>query len=106
MSQGRDESGRFSEAVSDQQLLKVFDYEDDPVLTTAEVTEGLQRFGLDLSTEAVRQRLDWLHEAGLVARKEFGARAVGWWAEVAPELSDETAERVERRAESDEWVDL
>jgi hypothetical protein len=34
-------------------------------------------------------------EEGLVSGKKFGARAVGWWAEVAPELDAETAETVE-----------
>jgi repressor of nif and glnA expression len=106
MSQGRDDSGRFTESATDQQLLKVFDYEDDPVLTTQEVADGLQRFGVQLSSEAVRQRLLQLEEDDLVSRKEFGARAVGWWAEVAPELSDETAERVEDRKDAEEWVEL
>lgn len=106
MSQGRDDSGRFTETATDQQLLKVFDYEDDPVLTAQEVADGLKRFGVQLSSEAVRQRLLQLEEEGLVSRKEFGARAVGWWAEVAPKLSEDTSETVEGRNESDDWVEL
>lgn len=44
MSKGRDDAGRFEETVTDQEILKVFDYEDDPVLTAGEVPEGLRRF--------------------------------------------------------------
>lgn len=106
MSRGRDDSGRFTETASDQQLLEVFDYEDDPVLTTTEVAEGLQRFGIQLSSEAVRRRLYELEADGAVSRKEFGARAVGWWAETAPELDPETADQVERRKTSENWRSL
>lgn len=104
MSQGRDDGGRFRETVSEQDILKVFDYEDDPVLTAGEVAEGLGRFGKQMTAEGVRNRLEEMVASGLVRRKEFGARAVGWWAVVAPEL-DDVAERVEERAESDEWVE-
>jgi repressor of nif and glnA expression len=106
MSQGRDESGRFEETVSEQDILKVFDYEDDPVLTTREVADGLRRFGKQLTSEGVRHRLSQMDDRGLVSRKTLGARAVGWWAEVAPELSKETADRVEERDSSEDWVEL
>jgi hypothetical protein len=43
---------------------------------------------------------------GLVSRKKLGARAVGWWAEVAPELDVETAETVDARKDADEWREL
>ncbi|MFB6076713.1 MAG: hypothetical protein ABEK12_01115, partial [Candidatus Nanohaloarchaea archaeon] len=58
MSQGRDDAGRFDETVSDQEILKVFDYEDDPVLTAREVADGLGRFGVQLTPEGARNRLD------------------------------------------------
>jgi repressor of nif and glnA expression len=106
MSQGRDEAGRFDESVSDQEVLKVFDYEDDPVLTAAEVAAGLQRFGVQMTSEGVRTRLERMAEDGLVSRKKLGARAVGWWAEVAPELDPETAARVDERKNADEWESL
>jgi hypothetical protein len=57
MSQGRDNAGRFEETVSEQEILKVFDYEDDPVLTAAEVAEGLRRFGKRMTSEGGRNRL-------------------------------------------------
>lgn len=106
MSQGRDETGRFTETVTEQDILKVFDYHDDPVLSAGEVAEGLRRFDEELTPEGVRQRLEAMHDAGLVERKEFGARAVGWWATVAPELDAATADRVDTRTDSDEWVSL
>lgn len=106
MSQGRDDAGRFEETVTEQDILKVFDYEDDPVLTAPEVAEGLQRFGKQLTPEGVRNRLEQMAEKGLVSRKKLGARAVGWWAEVAPELDTQTANTVDTRKESDKWEQL
>ncbi|MEZ3145222.1 winged-helix domain-containing protein [Halobaculum sp. MBLA0143] len=106
MSQGRDDAGRFNETVSDQEILKIFDYEDDPVLTAEEVATGLQRFDVQLTTEGVRRRLQTMADAGLVSRKTLGARAVGWWAEVAPELGIETEAVVDERADADEWREL
>lgn len=106
MSQGRDDAGRFEETVTEQEILKVFDYEDDPVLTASEVAEGLRRFGKHMTSEGVRNRLEAMAEKGLVSRKKLGARAVGWWAEVAPELDAETAETVDERKKTDEWSKL
>ncbi|MEF8830565.1 MAG: winged-helix domain-containing protein [Halobacteriales archaeon] len=106
MNQGRDDSGRFEESVTEQDILKVFDYEDDPVLTVPEVAEGLRRFGVQITPEGVRNRLEEMDEKGLVSRKKLGARAVGWWAEVAPELDSSTIETVESRTETNEWEEL
>jgi len=106
MSQGRDDTGQFTKSVTDQEVLKVFDYEDDPVLTAREVAEGLRRFGVQITPEGVRNRLEEMDGNGLVSRKKLGAKAVGWWAEVAPELDSTTAETVDSRKESDEWESL
>jgi len=106
MSQGRNDTRRFTEAVSDQAILKVFDIEGDPVLTASEVSDGLRRFGIQITPEGVRRRLDRMADDGLVSRKQLGARAVGWWAEVAPEFDEETAATVDERSESDEWEEL
>lgn len=106
MSQGRDDAGRFEETVTEQEILKVFDYEDDPVLTASEVADGLRRFGKQMTSEGVRKRLEGMAEEGFVNRKKLGARAIGWWAEVAPELDAETAETVDARKETEEWSEL
>lgn len=106
MSQGRDDAGRFTETVTDQDVLKVFDYDDDPVLTAQEVAEGLRRFGTQITKEGVRHRLERMQDDGLVSRKKMGARAVGWWANVAPELDSAVADRIDERRDSDDWVSL
>lgn len=106
MSQGRDDGGRFEETVTEQEILKVFDYEDDPVLTATEVAEGLGRFGTQLTPEGVRNRLNEMAEIGLVGRKTVGARAVAWWAEVAPALDQDAAATVDARKDVDDWERL
>jgi repressor of nif and glnA expression len=106
MSQGRDKTGQFEETVTDQEILKVFDYEDDPVLSASEVADGLRRFEKQITSEGIRNRLEAMAEDGLVSRKKLGARAIGWWAEVAPELDAETAETVDARKDADEWSEL
>lgn len=82
---GRDEQGRFTVTVSDREILQVFATAADPVLTTGEVAAGLEDMGVQITTEGVRYRLNQLEANGLVRHKRFGARAVGWWAECAPE---------------------
>lgn len=106
MNRRSDETGRFTETVTEQDILKGFDYADDPVLSAREVADGLRRFDEQLTPEGVRNRLEEMHDAGLVERKEFGARAVGWWATVAPELDAATADRADTRTDADEWVSL
>ena len=72
----------------------MFDAASDPVLTASEVAEELP-----ITREATVARLNRMCEAGLVDRKKTGARAVVWWAAVAPRLSEETKARVERSRE-------
>lgn len=74
--QQRDDSGQYGKKVTDQDVLKVFDYADEPVLTAAEVADELP-----LSQSAMNTRLNRMREDGLVARKKTGARAVVWWAD-------------------------
>jgi len=91
MSEGqpRDEGGRFGDKLTDQAILKVFDAAEEPFLTTAEVHEGLD---VDVSHKAVYQRLERMHDDGVVGKKSTGARSVGWWAEVAPRLDADLAD--------------
>jgi DNA-binding HxlR family transcriptional regulator len=88
--QQRDESGKFGEKVTDQDVLKVFDYADAPVLTAAEIADELP-----ISQSAMNSRLNRMREDDLVDRKQTGARAVAWWATVAPRLSDEARRRAD-----------
>lgn len=79
-SQPRGDSGEFEGKISEQDILKVFDAADEPFLTAGEIAERLP-----VSRQAVNYRLAEMRDEGLVGRKDVGARAVGWWAEVAPE---------------------
>jgi hypothetical protein len=107
--QGRDAGGRFEEKVRDQDILKVFDYSEDPMLTAKEVADGLvNRLGIAMTTNGVRERLKDMEERELVRRKDFGAHAAGWEALVAPEIAPDVAAAVEDRREvdRDEFVEL
>lgn len=75
----RDASGKFTEKVSEQDILKIFDATGEPFLTTSEVAAELP-----VSKDAVYRRLERMREKGFVEKKKTGARAVGWWATVAP----------------------
>ncbi len=82
-SQPRKDSGEFGGKVTEQDVLLVFDAADEPFLTASEIAERLP-----VSRQAVNYRLNEMHEEGLVGKKKVGARAVGWWAEVAPEPAE------------------
>lgn len=82
-SQPRGDSGEFEGKVSDQDVLKVFDAADEPFLTASEIAERLP-----VSRQAVNYRLNRMHDDGIVGKKKVGARAVGWWAKVAPEPAE------------------
>ncbi|HET7324698.1 MAG TPA: helix-turn-helix domain-containing protein [Halococcus sp.] len=86
----RAESGEFTEEVSEQEILKVFDRADAPFLTSREVADELP-----ISRSAVNHRLNQMREKDLVERKETGARSVGWWATRAPAPSAETLRDIE-----------
>lgn len=85
----RDEGGRFSEEVTDQEILKLFDRVGEP-MTAPELADELP-----ITKEGVTHRLKRMQEDDLVERKKAGARAVVWWAKVAPRLDPDFAEEVE-----------
>jgi DNA-binding MarR family transcriptional regulator len=86
----RRDDGTFEKEVTGQAVLKVFDRADEPILTAKEIADEL-----DTTSVTVTRHLKEMLDEDLVGRKETGARAVAWWAKVAPELSDEAKERVE-----------
>ncbi|SEP30930.1 MarR family protein [Halogranum amylolyticum] len=94
----RDDSGRFTEELTEQGILKAFDASDDAFLTAPEIAE---LFGV--TRQAVTNRLKQMEADGLVESKQAGANAVGWWATVAPRLSAE-AERQAKEAERENAV--
>lgn len=89
-SQPRGDSGEFEAKVTELDILKVFDAADEPFLTASEIAERLP-----VSRQAVNYRLNGMHDEGLLGKKKVGARAVGWWAEVAPEPADSDAPEYE-----------
>jgi predicted HTH transcriptional regulator len=86
----RRDDGTFEKEVTEQAILKTFDRADEPVLTAKEIADEL-----NTTSVTVTRHLKEMLDKDLVGRKETGARAVAWWAKVAPELSDESKERVE-----------
>ena len=86
----RDEGGKFAEKVTKQDILKVFDEADEPVLSATEIADVF-----DVARQTISRRLDDMEEEGLVEKKQIGARAVAWWATVAPALSPEAAARAD-----------
>lgn len=86
----RDDRGRFTESVTDQDILKVFDRAEAPFLTAKELASELP-----FTRQAATHRLNKMFDKGYVDRKEAGARAVGWWSTVAPAPSKETMRDIE-----------
>ena len=110
-SRNRDDHGKFSRKVHDQDILKAFDFEatdDDPFLTVSEVSEALAtHFGVNVTDETVRVRLESMHDADTVDRRQFGP-GVAYRALVGPELAADVAARSDERQETprDEFVEL
>jgi hypothetical protein len=101
----RDTDGRFSRKLTEQDLLKVFDYETDaeePMLTASEIVTALrEHFDINVSDETVRRRLESMEAEGMVSSKRFGARAVGWAALVAPRIDPDVAADADELADAD-----
>lgn len=60
--------------VTDEEILSLFRETDDPVLSTAEVTEHVS-----LKRRSVYDRLTQLAEEGHLKQKEIGGRNTVWW---------------------------
>ena len=108
----RDDHGKYDEKVTEQDILKAFDYEQsatEPMLKASEIRDALAtHFGISVSGETVRRRLEEMEAKDMVASKQFGARAVGWTALVGPELRTDVREEVEAARDSprEEYVSL
>jgi len=112
MSQGRDESGRYTPTGTESDILRALREHPEPVATAQDLADKL-----DVTSETVRRHLSSLRDRGVVARKQAGARAVVWWVaetgdgeEIAPAepltaitgmLDEEAAD--EARQRSEEW---
>lgn len=60
--------------VTDEEFISLFEEADDPVLSTAEVTEKVS-----LSRRSVYDRLASLQKDGTLASKKVGGRSTVWW---------------------------
>jgi Mn-dependent DtxR family transcriptional regulator len=57
-----------------EDVLKVMRESDQPFLTAGEIVQEV-----DVTRKTVHDRLEELHENGVVNKKKVGARAVVWW---------------------------
>lgn len=69
----RDESGKYSETVTPDAVLSVFDEVEGPVITSTDVSEAL-----DCTTEAARRKLKQLVNDGTLARRKSGRTVLYW----------------------------
>lgn len=97
----RESGGEFTESVSRQDILLVFDrLEDEEPLTTAEVADELP-----IGRRAVHERLQKMYEDGDLGKKDFGNRVV-WWAEIAPALDPKLKEELEETADEESYLSM
>lgn len=73
VSQNRDERGQFSEEVSLDDVLAVFDAVDGPVVTSGDVAEQT-----GCSRDSARRKLEQLYEHDRVGRRKTAGRVVYW----------------------------
>lgn len=101
----RDDNGEYTGKLTEQDLLKAFDYEattEEPMLTVSELVVALrEHFDVDVSGQTVRRRLRAMEDDGQVASKEFGASAVGWTALVGPRLGEDVRANVKAARQED-----
>ena len=70
----RDEGGKYTATVSDEEIVAAIDQASSPVVTAADLEEVLP-----IGRRAIRERLLDLLDQDRVARKKVGGRAVVWW---------------------------
>ena len=73
MSRDRSDTGRYTETVTLDDVLGVFEAVEGPVVTSGDVAETL-----DCSRETARRKLRTLEEQGHVASRKTAGRIV-WW---------------------------
>ena len=91
MSREREDTGRYTETVTLNAVLGVFEDIVGPVVTSGDVAEAL-----DCSRETARRKLSTLEEHGRVASRKTAGRVV-WW------LVDEHAEPAEINPDDPFW---
>jgi hypothetical protein len=87
----REDTGRYTETVTPDDVLGVFEAVAGPVVTSGDVAEAL-----DCSRETARRKLRTLEARGRVASRKTAGRVV-WW------LSDERAPARDVDPDDDFW---
>jgi predicted ArsR family transcriptional regulator len=95
----RTDDGRYTETVTPERVLSVFDRVDGPSITSSDVATIL-----GCSTEAARRKLKRLHEDGTVRRRKTG-RTVLWWLTSETDDESEFARQVSRKAIANQYGD-
>lgn len=72
MGRTRDESGRYTDSVSLEEVLELFP--DTEPRTTSEIAEEL-----DVAQKTAYNKLEALRERGDIRKKKIGGLAVVWW---------------------------
>ena len=83
MSRERGDGGRYTETVSLDDVLGVFEAVDGPVVTSSDVADAL-----DCSRETARRKLRALERQGRVAGRKTAGRVV-WWTVETPDGSND-----------------
>lgn len=73
MSREREDSGRYAETVTPEDVLGVFGRVEGPVVTSGDVADAL-----DCSRETARRKLQRLEARGRIASRKTAGRVV-WW---------------------------
>jgi len=92
MSRDREDSGQYTETVTLDDVLGVFETVDGPVVTSGDVADAL-----DCSRETARRKLRQLDEQGRVAGRKTAGRVV-WW------VVDESSPACEVVADDPFWT--
>ena len=86
----RDEGGKYTVTVSDEEILAAIDHARTPVVTAVDLEAVLP-----IGRGAVRERLLDLLDQGRVVRKTVGSRAVVWWRTIQGEYDAPDGEAYE-----------
>jgi len=79
MSREREDGGRFTETVTLQAVLDVFESVDGPIVTSGDVADEL-----DCSRETARRKLRTLEDQGRLTSRKTAGRVVWWQVESSP----------------------
>ncbi|MFC6768761.1 hypothetical protein [Natrinema soli] len=83
MSRERAENGRYTEAVTLDDVLGVFEVVEGPVVTSGDVAEAL-----DCSRETARRKLTALENQNRTASRKTAGRVVWWLVDSHPEPNE------------------